>query len=127
MASDRSWTIKGVGDRTRAAAAEAAHGAGLTIGEWIDQVLAKAAEEARSPRPPAATRAEMAEVVREALSEQLAPLTERLAALEEKVSRPTRPEPPAASPVEAVRTRLRLRRGFYGLFSSRFGASETNW
>ncbi len=68
MASDRSWTIKGVGDRTRAAAAEAAHGAGLTIGEWIDQALAKAVEEARSPRPPAATRAEVAEVVREALT-----------------------------------------------------------
>ena len=112
MASDRSWTIKGVGDRTRAATAEAAHAAGLTIGEWIDRVLAKAAEEARSPKPPAATRAEVAEVVREALREQLAPLAERLAAVEEQVSRPTRPEPPAASPVAAVRTRLRLRRGF---------------
>ncbi len=112
MASDRSWTIKGVGDRTRAAAAEAAQAAGLTIGDWIDQVLAKAAAEARSPKPVAATRAEVAEVVRAALSEQLAPLTERLAAVEEKVNRPTGPAPPAASPVEAVRTRLRLRRGF---------------
>jgi hypothetical protein len=54
----------------------------------------------------------VAEVVREALSEQLAPLAERLTAVEEKVSRPTRPEPPVGSPVEAVRTRLRLRRGF---------------
>ena len=108
----RAWTIKGVSDRTRPAAVEAAHAAGLTIGEWLDQVLARAAAEARSPKPPAATRAEVAEVVREALSEQLAPLAERLAAFEEKVSRPTRPEPPAASPVEAVRTRLRRRRDF---------------
>ena len=54
-AAERTWAIKGVSDRTRAAALEAAHGAGLTVGAWVEQVLARAAEEARHPRPPAAT------------------------------------------------------------------------
>jgi hypothetical protein len=67
----------------------------------------------------------VANVVREALSEQLAPiadqlerLTERLAFLEEEVSRRARAEGPAGaagapSPtsLEAVRTRVRRRRG----------------
>ena len=123
----RVWAVKGVSDHTRDAAREAAQAAGLAIGDWIDRALAKAEEEARHPKPPAATRAEVAKVVREALSEQLAPLaeridrlTERLAALEEAVGRRTRPEPepagdvvgaPAPTLVEAVRTRLRRRRG----------------
>jgi hypothetical protein len=127
----RVWAVKGVSDHTRDAAREAAQAAGLAIGDWIDRALAKAAEEARHPKPPAATRAEVAKVVREALSEQLAPmaeridrLAERLASLEEAVGRPTRPEPepepagdvvgapaPAPTSVEAVRTRLRRRRG----------------
>jgi hypothetical protein len=86
-ATERTWTIKGVSDRTRAAALEAAHEAQLTVGEWIDQVLARAAEEARHPRPPAATPEDVAGVVRELLSEQLAPIAERLAALEAEIGR----------------------------------------
>jgi DNA-binding transcriptional ArsR family regulator len=54
--------------------------AGRTVGEWIDRALAKAAEEALHPKPPAATREDVAEVVRE----QLAPVIARLEALEEK-------------------------------------------
>ena len=46
MATVRTWTIKGVSDRTREATLEAAHEAGLTVGAWLDQVLAAAAEEA---------------------------------------------------------------------------------
>jgi hypothetical protein len=50
-ATGRTWAIKGVSDRTRAAVLEAAHGAGLTVGEWVEQVLARATEEARHPKP----------------------------------------------------------------------------
>jgi hypothetical protein len=83
VATARTWTIKGVSDRTRDAVYEASSAAGLTVGEWIDRALAKAAAEALHPSSPAATRDDMAEVVRE----QLAPMAERLAALEAKVGR----------------------------------------
>jgi hypothetical protein len=126
VAGDRTWALKGVRDETREAARETAHEAGLAIGDWVDRALAWAVEEARHPRPPAATRADVAEAVREALGEQLAPLAERidrlaerLGSLEEMAGRQTRPEPepageavPAASTsVDAVRARLRRRRG----------------
>ena len=51
--SARTWAIKGVSDRTRQAVLEAASAAGLTVGEWVEQALASAAEGARNPRPPA--------------------------------------------------------------------------
>ena len=51
--SARTWAIKEVSDRTRQAVLEAASAAGLTVGEWVEQALARAAEEARNPRPPA--------------------------------------------------------------------------
>ncbi len=119
MAGDRTWALKGVSDETRDAAREVAHEAGLPIGAWVDRALAGAVEEARNPRPPAATRAEVADAVREALGERLVPLAERLSSLEEMASRQTRPEPEpageavpaAATSVEAVRARLRRRRG----------------
>ena len=126
VAGDRTWALKGVRDETRDAARETAHEAGVAIGDWVDRALAWAVEEARHPRPPAATRADVAEAVREALGEQLAPLAERidrlaerLGSLEEMAGRQTRPEPepageavPAASTsVDAVRARLRRRRG----------------
>ncbi len=60
MADGRVWAIRGVSDRTRDAVLEAAHGAGLNIGEWLDRVLAKAAAEVLHPRPPAATREDVA-------------------------------------------------------------------
>jgi hypothetical protein len=94
MANGRVWAIRGVRDRTRDAALEVAHAADLTIGEWIDQVLARAAAEARHPRPPAATREEVAELLAAHLrpvAETLGRLAERLAALEEKVDRRTGP------------------------------------
>ena len=109
-ATERTWTIKGVSDRTRAATLEAAHACGLNVGEWADQALARAAEEVRHPRPPAATREEVAAL----LDARLRPIEAALgrlaeqqpAALEEKISRPTRPEPTdeaaaAPSPIEA--------------------------
>ena len=126
MAGDRTWAIKGVRDETRDAARETAHEAGVAVGDWVDRALAWAVEEARNPRPPAATREDVTEAVREALGEQLAPLAERIdrlaerpGSLEEMAGRQTRPEPepageavPAASTsVEAVRARLRRRRG----------------
>jgi len=98
-ATERTWTIKGVSDRTRAATLEAAHEAQLTVGEWIEQVLARAAEEARHPRPPAATQEDVAGVARELLSEQLASIAERLAALEAKIRQQA-----AVSPAEAEET-----------------------
>ena len=91
--ADRVWTIRGVSDRTREAVVETAHDAGLTIGAWLDRVLAGAVEEARHPKPPPATRADVAEVVRELLTEQLTPIAERLTTLEKKTDRETRPEP----------------------------------
>ena len=132
MAGDRTWAIKGVRDETRDAVREAAHEAGLAIGEWVDRALARAVEEARHPRPPAATREEVTEAMRELLGRQLLPLletlnglAERLASLEGAVGRRTRPEPepagevaggvtspsaPAPASVAAVRARLRRRR-----------------
>ncbi len=68
MATARTWAIKGVSDQTRDAVHEAARAEGLAVGEWVDKALAKAAEEALHPRPPAATREDVAEVVREQLS-----------------------------------------------------------
>ena len=85
--TERTWTIKGVSDRTREAVLEAAHAAGLTVGEWADQALARAAEEARNPKPSVATREEVAGLLDERLrpvEEALGRIAERLAALEEK-------------------------------------------
>ncbi len=89
MATARTWTIKGVSDRTRDAVYEATRAEGLAVGEWVDRALARAAEETLHPKPPAATRDDVAEVVRE----QLAPVAERLAALEATVGRVAGPGP----------------------------------
>lgn len=87
MASERTWTIKGVSDRTRDTVLETAHEAGLTIGEWVNQALAKAVEEVRHPKPAAATREEVTEILDARLrpiEETLGRIAERLASLEEK-------------------------------------------
>jgi hypothetical protein len=91
-AAERTWAIKGVSDRTRAAALEAAHACGLTVGAWLEQVLTRAAEEARSPRPSVATREEVAGLLDERLrpvEEALGRIVERLASLEEKAGQRT--------------------------------------
>ncbi len=104
MAESRTWAIKGVSERTRATVQEAARAEGLAVGEWIDRALAKAAEEVLHPKPPAATREDVAEVVRELLDE-------RLTVLAEKVERAAAAATGnGTSPIEAVRTRLRQRR-----------------
>lgn len=79
---------------------------GLTVGDWADKALAKAAEEARHPRPPAASRADVAKVVHEALREELALLAEKI----EQLATPQAQNGPA-SPVEEVRAQFRRRRG----------------
>jgi hypothetical protein len=97
-AAERTWAIKGISDRTRAAALEAAHEAGLTVGQWLERVLARAAAEARHPQPPGAVGADVAEPIDERLKpieEALGRLTERLAALEERVGQRTEPGPVA--------------------------------
>ena len=89
--AERPWAIKGVSDRTRAAALEVAHEAGLTVGAWLEQVLARATEEARHPKPAAATREEVAGLLDERLQpveETLGRIAERLASLEEKAGQP---------------------------------------
>ncbi len=91
MANGWTWALKGVSDRTRAAAVAAAHATGLNVGDWVDRVLAWAAAEARHPKPPAATREDVAEVVRE----QLAPVVARPEALEGRAGRETGPGSPA--------------------------------
>jgi hypothetical protein len=94
--AERTWTIKGVSDRTRAATLEAAHEAQLTVGEWVEQVLARAAEEARHPRPPALTREEVASLLDERLkpiAAALGQMAERRASFEGKTGREIRPEP----------------------------------
>ena len=63
---------------------------GLTLGEWIDKALAKAAEEALHPKSPAATRDDVAAVVRE----QLAPILARLEALEGKAGQAAKARAP---------------------------------
>ncbi len=97
MATVRTWTIKGVSDRTRAAVSEATQAEGLTLGEWIDRALTKAADEALHPKPPAATREDVAEVVRE----QLAPILARLEALEGKADQAAEPDVPTADAATA--------------------------
>ena len=112
MASGRVWAIKGVSDRTRDAVVEIAHDAGLTIGEWVDQALARAAEEARHPRPPAASREDVAELLDARLKpgeEALGRLAAQLAALEEKVSRRTEAGPARARAQAKNQGRPRLR------------------
>ena len=91
MATARTWTIKGVSNATRDAVYEAIHAQGLTIWEWIDGTLARVAREALHPTPAAATREDVAEVVRE----HLAPVVARLEALEGEAS-PKRPHTDAA-------------------------------
>ncbi len=96
MPSDRTWTIKGVSDRTRDAVYEATRAEGLTVGAWIDRALARAAEEALHPRLPAATRAEVAGLIDARLGpigQALGRIAERLAALEERVGQRTGPTP----------------------------------
>ncbi|HEU4560186.1 MAG TPA: hypothetical protein VFS20_20215 [Longimicrobium sp.] len=59
--------------------------AGLTVGAWLDRVLARVAEEARHPKPPAATREEVSGLLAERLrpvEETLGQIAERLASLE---------------------------------------------
>jgi DNA-binding NarL/FixJ family response regulator len=90
MVTARTWTIKGVSDGTRDAVYDTAQATGLTIGEWIDRALAQAAEEALHPKPPAATREDVAEVVRE----QLAPILTRLEALEGKTGQAAKARAP---------------------------------
>ena len=96
MPGDRTWTIKGVSDRTRDAVYEATRAEGLTIGAWIDRALAKAAAEALRPQPPAATREEVAGLIDVRLGpigEALGRIADRLAALENKVDRRPGPTP----------------------------------
>ncbi len=109
MANGRVWAIKGVSDRTRAAVLEAAHGAGLTVGEWLDQILATAAAEALHPRPPAASREEVAEL----LAARLGPveaavgrLAERFVALEAKMD-----QQPGPASARSTRTQGQHPRG----------------
>ncbi len=71
-------------DRTRDAVLEAAHAEGLNVGAWLDRVLARAAEEARHPKPPAAGT-DGTELLNERLrpvEEELGRIAERLASLE---------------------------------------------
>jgi hypothetical protein len=110
--SARTWAIKGASDRTREAALKAAAAAGLTIGEWVDQALARAAEEARNPRPPAASREEVAEIIERALEARLQPIAERLERLEQSTtaSGAAREGANGVDPVASVVARLRQRR-----------------
>jgi hypothetical protein len=96
--SSRAWTIRGVSDRTREAVLDAALAADLTVGEWIDRALGRAAEEARHPKPPAATRDDVAEL----LDARLKPLEAALAQLAGQPPRPRgggRPRGPARANV----------------------------
>ncbi len=106
MARDRAWTIKGVSDRTRNAALEVAHAADLTVGEWIDQVLARAVAEARHPRPPAATREDVTALLDARLGpleEALRRIAERFTALEEKLEQRTGPNSARTGPRGSTR------------------------
>ncbi|HET6520603.1 MAG TPA: helix-turn-helix domain-containing protein [Geminicoccaceae bacterium] len=95
MATARTWTIKGVSGRTRDAVLDAALAAGLSVGEWVERALARAAEEARNPRPPAASRGDVAELI----DARLKPIEEAIGRLaghpaprEGEAGRGTRPE-----------------------------------
>ena len=110
--SARTWALKGVSDRTREGALKVAAAAGLTLGEWVDQALTRAAEEARNPRPPAASREEVAEIIERALEARLRPIAERLERLERGIAAPgaVREGADGADPVVSVVARLRQRR-----------------
>ena len=105
-ATERTWAIKGVSDRTRAAALEAAHAAGLTVGQWVEEVLARATEEARHPKPSPAG-VEVTERINQRLrpvEEELGRIAARLASLEGRIDRGARPEPAVetAAPLSPV-------------------------
>ena len=96
MASAPTWTIKGVSDRTREVVLGAALAAGLRVGDWVDQALARAAEEARHPKPPAATREDVAELIDarlKSLEAAVAQLAGHPASHEGEAGREARPEP----------------------------------
>ena len=46
-----TWTVRGVSPETRAAAKKAAHRAGRTLGEWVDDTLRRAATEKLTEAP----------------------------------------------------------------------------
>ncbi|HEX2135661.1 MAG TPA: hypothetical protein VHG30_07090 [Microvirga sp.] len=94
--AERTWAIKGISDRTRAAALAAAHEAGLTVGAWLEQVLARAAREARGSKPVTASATHGSDLLDERLKpiqEELRRIAERLASLEGRIDQGTRPEP----------------------------------
>ena len=94
--AERTWAIKGISDRTRAAALEAAHEAGLTVGEWVERILARAAKEAWGAKQVTASGTDGAERLDERLrpiQDELRRIAERLASLEGRIDQGTRPEP----------------------------------
>lgn len=67
-AGNASWTIKGVRETTREAVRQAAAGADMVIGEWVDRALDQAAREALHPTAPPATKEDIG-AIREELAE----------------------------------------------------------
>ena len=59
LASNTSWTIKGVTETTREAVREAVAQTDMLIGEWVDEALRHAAQSALRPPPPLATQADV--------------------------------------------------------------------
>jgi len=96
----KGWTIIGVSDETREAAKNAAKAAGMPIGAWVEQALAKALREGLEP-PQTLT----AEQVREIVAEEIAPVRE---AIQHPAA--ASPNSPPMSSVERARERSRGRR-----------------
>ena len=88
MKSGLSWNLRGVDDETREAVLEAARRSGLTVGEWLNQVLAEDGVEHGEPEdtpPPQADEPEPGEDRQAAnLAEAIERLTKRLAAMDDK-------------------------------------------
>ncbi len=85
-----TWTVRGVSPETRAAAKKAAHWAGKTLGEWVDDTLRRAATEKLTEAPLAVQGSQDAGKVLEAVLGRL----ERLEALGAASQAQSAPRPP---------------------------------
>jgi len=99
--ASKGWTITGVSDETREAVTAAAKAAGMPIGAWVEQALAKALKEGLEP-PQSLT----AEQVREIVAKEVAPVRE---AVENRP--PAQPvDGTEVSAADRARERIRARR-----------------
>jgi TRAP-type C4-dicarboxylate transport system substrate-binding protein len=103
----KGWTISGVSEPIRTAVAAAAQEAGLPLGAWVEQALQKALAEGLEA---GVSIEEIEAWMRAAVAEELQPVQQALARLEEAAAAPVSSPADVGSPVSLVRERMRQRR-----------------